>query len=87
MKLLLTLSLLSVILTFYDPGNIVGCPMPEPTVVKNADGTYTRSQTVSVTLVACYSPPQTWQEEWTDYPEKGGKLIRLLSPKIVEVVK
>lgn len=53
----------------------VGCPQPAPQVVRNVDGTYVRFYPQQITLQQCYTEPKSYQEEWTDYPEKGGTLI------------
>ncbi len=73
---LLVAGISAVILTISQPPKLVGCPYPEPEIIRHEDGTYTRPIRSGMTLQACYSEGSNWQEEWTDYPEKGGTFIR-----------
>ena len=80
-KLLTILFILTVIITIQEPGVPIPCPPREPTVNKNIDGTYFRSDSPyssnSIALL-CYGSPSSWKEEWTDYPEKGGRFIKVM---------
>jgi len=76
MKRFIIFIFFTVIISMYSPGSLVSCPQPEPKVIKNSDGTYTKTNLTTITLQACYGPSSTWEEEWTDYPENGGKFIR-----------
>ena len=69
-KLLL---LTSVLITF-DQWTLAPCPLTPRSVVRQEDGTY-RESLYTTSLVAC-GRQERWQEEWTDYPEKGGVFIR-----------
>ncbi len=69
-----------VTITVKTPMHSVPCPASEPTMVKNEDGTYTRSIVNAVTAIACMETPAPHQEKWTDYPEKGGKPVARVSP-------
>jgi hypothetical protein len=66
----------SIIITINQPGDIIPCLQPEPSVIQKNDGSYYRPQIYGMTLQICYGNGETWQEKWTDYPEKGGKFIR-----------
>ena len=77
----LALGLLAVFLTIRQPPEHVPCPprMVPAATVKNADGTYTHIPEHDAgrgLAVACMRPGQTWIEEWTDYPDKGGEFVR-----------
>lgn len=67
-----------VTITINQPPRVVPCPIPQPAMVTNTDGTYSRPDIVDMSLVACVSDAQSWKEEWTDYPEKDGTFIRRL---------
>jgi len=51
------------------------CPVQKPKVVKLEDGTHSRTSPLYLITIACLSGAK-WQEEWTNYPEKGGTFIR-----------
>lgn len=65
-----------VVIEVMDEPRPTACPLPEPAVVKNRDGTYTRLAINSATLQMCYLPQMVRREVWTDYPERGGTFIR-----------
>ena len=73
------ISLEPVIITIQPEAETIPCPEPERSVVKRADGTYHYLPFVSFTLEVCYGPlPPPHKEVWTDFPEKGGKFIRIV---------
>jgi hypothetical protein len=67
---------LSVILTISQPAYPVACPEVPMPLIRNADGTYTQPSRVMLHTRLCVTQGGSWQEEWTDYPEKGGTFIR-----------
>jgi len=72
---------LTVILQFQSGGERLICPPFEPvTEVKlNAKGVWyrhTRYTGFFERHPGCTSPVTYWREEWTDYPNRGGKFIR-----------
>ena len=75
-----------VVLSFYEPGytKFIGCPTELPRIIRQSDGMYRRdrSQSGPTTLLSCERviPEVTWQEEWTDLPERGGVFIRRIDP-------
>ena len=64
-----------VVVKFSAPSATTVCPQPEPVIVRNQDGSYSRSYPMVLTLAVCHSKPREWYEFWTDYPDKGGKFI------------
>ena len=86
----LLLTCLAVIITIRQPPQMIVCPQPPSLFVKDEDGSYIQSRhgnagerygTTMTTLQSCWGKATSWQEEWTDYPEKGGKFIRRVEPK------
>jgi hypothetical protein len=75
-KITIFLFIATVIITIHQPPAMIPCPQPEPKIVLSSDGSYYRPQINSMTLQVCYGNGATWQEEWTDYPDKGGVFIR-----------
>ena len=80
--------LMSVILSFDQLiyGTCPPPPPPPPVIVRNDDGTYRRELLQPLaTIDSLYRPygdcpsRKRWQEEWTDYPERGGVYIRRIS--------
>jgi hypothetical protein len=69
---------LTVIITVNHPSYPTACPSPGPTMIRQMDGSYIKSYPSMTTLAACYSKEISVQEEWTDYPEKGGTFIRTI---------
>uniref|UniRef100_A0A6M3M3I3 Uncharacterized protein n=1 Tax=viral metagenome TaxID=1070528 RepID=A0A6M3M3I3_9ZZZZ len=77
----LLLTCLAVIITIRQPPQMIICPQPPSLFVKAEDGSYIQNGTTMTTLQSCWGKATSWQEEWTDYPEKGGKFIRRVEPK------
>ena len=75
-NLTLLLAFLAVLITIKQLPQSIPCPQPPPVYNKNIDGTYSRGESRMITLQFCWDKEVEWQEEWTDYPEKGGKFIR-----------
>lgn len=50
------------------------CPQPEPVMIKNPDGSYSKPWPNTITLQMCWEA-RVWKEVWTDLPEKGGKFV------------
>lgn len=72
----ITTALLAVLITITQPSQPIGCAPSQSPLSQNQDGSYTRLPMIAMTLQQCYSDALTWQEEWTDYPEKGGAFLR-----------
>lgn len=79
MRLMTLLLLATVMITINQPAQPIECPPSEPSIVKNDDGTYSRTAMNTVNLVACWTNYQAWVEEWTDYPENGGTFIKQIN--------
>ena len=77
----LTLAL-TVIITVHHPAAPGVCPSPGPLMERHADGSYTKTYPQTMTLVNCLSKAYSVQEEWTDYPEKGGTFIRTIPTEV-----
>jgi len=73
----ITIPVLAVLITITQPSQPIGCAPPQPPLSRNEDGSYTRPAMTVMTLQQCYSDARSWQEEWTDYPEKGGTFLRM----------
>ena len=76
------LAFLAVTIMVEEPPRPIGCS-PKSLVVKQSDGSYQRYTPDTVHLVhlnMCWTEGGKHYEVWTDYPEKGGKFIRVIEP-------
>lgn len=73
---------LTVIITVHHPASPGVCPSPGPLMERHADGSYTKASPQMMTLANCFSREYSVQEEWTDYPEKGGIFIRTIPMEV-----
>lgn len=77
-KMISILFIVWVVITVNIPPQPTACPAPPPYIQKNDDGTYTKIYLQTTTLAVCYTKGESWQEEWSDYPENGGQFIRII---------
>ena len=71
-----------VLLWMHYPATPTACPVPAtPPPRQVSPGVYEAGgASVWINSIACFSPSRTVREEWTDYPERGGRFLRVVTP-------
>ena len=77
-EMLTGLVLATVLITTNSPLEPLPCPPVPLAMVKEADGSYTRSARMTTVLGLCYGASRRQREEWTRLPEEGGIFLRVI---------